>query len=115
MNHRWDEAWPSGSRCLLCGLTAPMPSVGPPPEAYYSECPGPPPVIVMQSSTEVLTRITEDLWVNPTLVAAVKRASAGDPGYHQYDPNMSVIYADGRALGVDLPLHEVVALLNGSA
>ena len=64
---------------------------------------------------EPLTRITEDLWVNPNHVSIVEPWAGIRGGSVVRDENKSTMWMGDRELTVPLPLHEVVALLNGSA
>lgn len=124
MNHQKVFEPDGDDYCRVCGLVY---RVG---HSQPLECPGwPPAPQVMLSEellTEVLTRITEDLWVNPALVASVtvwrgpEYKELGDTGSIIArmidDPQATtIVLSGGKTYHVPLPLHEVVALLNGSA
>lgn len=58
-----------------------------------------------------MIQITEDLWVNPSAVASV----AVNQEWCSSPQPTDVQFVGGRVAVVHKPLHEVVALINGSA
>jgi hypothetical protein len=107
--HQWQ--WPPGVsdhlECAACGATAEVINLHVGAGIIQSECSA---VTVageyVELSTEVLTRITEDLWVNPAQVVMAR--SSGSMTQLTSTDGLGVVT-------IDKPLYEVVALLNGSA
>lgn len=109
--HIWQQVGPAHPHeCAEChAVTA---AAHPPADGCPGRCEPEAEVL----STEVLTRITEDLWVNPNRITLVRKGVKDiNQGTLVPDERTTLLEYDGKHKLVDLPLHEVVALLNGSA